>query len=61
MAKFRVLLVDDNREFIDLMKGYLSAQERTLEVDVASDNEAGYNVAALFDSGDLVSRRSECR
>lgn len=37
MAKFRVLLVDDNREFIDLMKGYLSAQERTLEVDVASD------------------------
>lgn len=37
MSKFRVLLVDDNAEYTDHVKGYLSAQERVQEVDVAGD------------------------
>ena len=37
MSKFRVLLVDDNKEYTDPIKGYLSSQERVQEVDVAAD------------------------
>ena len=37
MAKYKVLLVDDNTQFTDMMKGYLGAQDRFSEVDTAAD------------------------
>ena len=37
MAKLRILLVDDDVRFTDMMKGYLLAEERVGEVDVAVD------------------------
>ncbi|MBQ4423905.1 MAG: sporulation transcription factor Spo0A [Clostridia bacterium] len=39
MTKIRVLLVDDDTRFTDLVKGYLSTEERFGEIDVASDGE----------------------
>ena len=39
MTKIRVLLVDDDTLFTDLVKGYLSTEERFGEIDVASDGE----------------------
>ncbi len=39
MAKYRVLLADDNSRFTDLMKGFLLAQENIAEVDTASDGK----------------------
>ena len=30
MAKYKVLLVDDNTQFTDMMKGYLGARERVI-------------------------------
>lgn len=38
MAKYKVLLVDDNTQFTDMMKGYLGAQDRFSEVDTAADD-----------------------
>ncbi|MDO4852111.1 MAG: response regulator, partial [Clostridia bacterium] len=39
MAKYRVLLADDNSRFTDMMKGYLLAQENISEVDTAADGK----------------------
>ena len=37
MGKLRILLVDDDANFIDMMKGYLTAKEQFGEVDTAAD------------------------
>ena len=37
MSKLRILLVDDDTRFTDLMKGYLLTEERVGEVDTAAD------------------------
>lgn len=37
MAKVRILIVDDDTRFTDLLKGYLLTQERIGEVEVAAD------------------------
>ncbi|MDD3400456.1 MAG: sporulation transcription factor Spo0A [Eubacteriales bacterium] len=39
MSKFKVLLVDDNTQFTEMMKGYLSSQERIEQVDLAADGK----------------------
>ena len=39
MAKYRVLLADDNSRFTDTMKGYLLAQENIASVDTAADGK----------------------
>jgi len=37
MAKYRILLADDDSSLTDIMKGYLLAQENIAEVDAAAD------------------------
>ena len=37
MGKLRILLVDDDTNFTDMMKGYLTAEEHIGEVDTATD------------------------
>ena len=39
MAKYRILLADDNSRFTDTLRGYLLAQESVSEVDVAADGK----------------------
>ena len=39
MSKYKVLLVDDNAQFTENMRGYLMGQERIREVDVAQDGK----------------------
>ncbi len=39
MAKYRILLADDNSRFPDTLRGYLLAQESVSEVDVAADGK----------------------
>lgn len=39
MSKFKVLLVDDNVQFAEMMKGYLMAQDRIEQVDLAADGK----------------------
>ncbi len=39
MSKFKVLLVDDNTQFTEMMKGYLMGQERIEQVDLAADGK----------------------
>ena len=37
MAKYKVLLVDDNTQFTDSLKGYLASQDRFSDIDAAAD------------------------
>ena len=39
MAKYRILMADDDSRFTDILKGYLLAQENVQEVDVAADGK----------------------
>ena len=37
MAKYKALLIDDNTQFTESVKGYLLSQDRFSEVDTAQD------------------------
>lgn len=39
MAKYRILLADDNSRLTETLKGFLLAQENVAEVDIASDGK----------------------
>ncbi|MDO4543816.1 MAG: sporulation transcription factor Spo0A [Clostridia bacterium] len=39
MSKYKVLLVDDNTQFTEMMKGYLLTGERIAQVDIAADGK----------------------
>lgn len=40
MPKFRVLIVDDNAQYAESLKGYFQSQEKVEGVDVAQDGKA---------------------